>query len=194
MQIYPRVIDDFKTERKDITSPLPPYLRLVPLALYLAVAASILLNALFLVLSGQASKVKETAVAEDRRIASDLEAARVERQSLESETKKATDLIAWVEASRPLQTLLVEIARSIGEGASLNELNLERSEENPSQILLTLRLRSDNPRQLDETLQTISRSQFKMFSPQQSVERGEVEYKATLLWQNSAQNQPANVQ
>jgi hypothetical protein len=184
MQIYPRVIDDFKTERKDITSPLPAYLRLVPLVLYLTVAAAILLNALFLVLSGQASKVKEDAVKEDRRIAAELEAAKAQRQSLESETKKATDLISWVEASRPLQTLLVEIARSIGEGASLNELNLERSDENPAQILLTLRLRSENPRQLDETLQTISRSQFKMFSPQQSFERGEVEYKATLLWQN----------
>jgi hypothetical protein len=194
MQIYTRVIDDFKTERKDITSPLPAYLRLVPVLFYLSLLAGILLNALFFTLSSQASRAKESAVREEKKITADLEAARKQRQDLENETKRASDLIAWIETARPLQPLAVEIARSIGEGATLNEILLQRSEENPSQILLTLRLKTDNPKQLDNTLQVIAENSFRTFSPQQTMDKGETEYRATLLWQNSSQAPSSSIQ
>lgn len=194
MHIFSRIIDDFKTERKDIAPPLPPYLRLVPVFFYLSVAAGILLNVLFFVLSSQASRTKAAAVAEELKLTAEMETTRANRKSLEDETKKATDLISWIETARPLQPLAVEIARSIGEGSSLNELLLERSDENPSQILMTLRLKTDNPKQLDQTLQTISEKNFRTFSPQQSMDKGETEYRATLLWQNPAQAQNTSVQ
>ncbi len=194
MQIHARIIDDFKTERKDISPPLQAYLRLVPVLLYAAIAGSILLNALFIARYSQAGSARDTAVRQDSELNTELDGVKSRRQALEDETKKASDLSAWVEASRPLQSLVVEIARSMGSDASLVDLSLERDTTNPAQILLSMRLQSENPKQLDETVQTIARNRFRTFSPQQTMEKGVVDYKATLLWQSSAREQTAPAQ
>lgn len=190
MQLHARFIDDFKTERKDIAPPLPPYLRLVPIFFYLAIVASILLNALFLARWSQASQAKEASISQDKATLAELAQVKEKRQKLETEARKATDLANWVEGSRPLQPLIVDIARSMEKDSSIVEMSLERAAENASQIKLGLRLQTANTRQLDLTLQTIANARFRTFSPQQSMERGEVEYKATLFWQDSSRGQP----
>jgi cell division protein FtsB len=196
MQIHARYIDDFKTERKDIAPPLPGYLRLVPICFYLSVVAAILLNALFAVQWNQAKQAKEASLRQNRELQSELDGIKQQRQQLETEAKKATDLANWVEGSRPLQPLIVDIARSMGQDSSIVEMRLDRSPDNASQIQLSLRLQTVNPRQLDQTIQTITNARFRAYSPQQSMERGEVEYKATLFWQDSSRGQPepSNVQ
>jgi hypothetical protein len=190
MQIHARFIDDFKTERKDIAPPLPPYLRMVPMLFYASIVASVLLNALFIARWSQASQAKEASVKQNRDITAELEGVKTQRQQLEAEARKATDLANWVEGSRPLQPLIVDIARSMEKDSNIVEMQLERSPENASQIKLGLRLQTANTRQLDQTLQTIANARFRTFSPQQSMERGEVEYKATLFWQDSSRGQP----
>lgn len=194
MQIYARTIDDFKTERKDIAPPLPGYLRLVPMFLYLSIVASILLNALFIARFSQAGQAKDISLKQDRQTLADLDAAKKQRGELETEAKKATDMANWVDASRPLQPLIVEIARSMEPEASLMELRMDRDAENAAQVKLSLRLQTDNARQLDQTLQTIANSRFRTYSPQQSMVKGEVDYKATLLWQDAAREQSAPTQ
>jgi hypothetical protein len=196
MQIHARYIDDFKTERKDIAPPLPAYLRLVPVLFYASIVISILLNALFLARLSQASQAKEASLKQDQELVAQLQAIKTKRQELEGEAKRATDVVNWVDGSRPLQPLIVDIARSMENDSSIVEMNLSRAPENASQIKLGLRLQTGNTRQLDQTLQTIANARFRTFSPQQSMERGEVEYQATLFWQDSSRGQPepANVQ
>lgn len=185
MQIYAKLIDDFKTDRKEISPPLPAYLRLVPMFFYASVVASILLNALFVASFSQAVQTRDRAKKEDAQLQADIGDVKGKRQALEAETKKASDLAAWVDSSRALQPLVVEIARSMEKDAALLELNLQRDAQNPTQIKLSLRLQSSNPRQLDLALQTIANSRFRSFSPQQNTTRGEVDYQATLMWQGA---------
>ena len=182
MQIFAKSIDDFKSDRKDISPPLPIYLRILPVVFYLTVLATILLNGLFFLNLSQASKNKDLAVARDRQIQADLVAAKKERGDLEDEAKKASDILAWMDAARPLQPLMVEIARSIEPDSSILELRMDRDAENPTQIRFALRLSSETTRQLDLTLAKISDLRFRTFSPQQSLNKGEIDYKATLLW------------
>ncbi|CAN5408755.1 hypothetical protein BH09VER1_BH09VER1_09880 [soil metagenome] len=185
MQLAGKFVDDFKTDRKGISPPLPVYLRLLPIVFYLTVFASILLNGLFVVRFGQATKLRDDLIARDRAVQADLTTAKKQRADLEGEAKKASDIGAWVEGSRPLQPLVVDIARSIEPGASIEELRMDRAAENPAQIRLSMHLGSDSPRQLDLTLAKISEQKFRLFSPQQTLVKGDINYKATMLWQDT---------
>ncbi|HRJ70674.1 MAG TPA: hypothetical protein PLS03_00535 [Terrimicrobiaceae bacterium] len=189
MQIAGKSIDDFKTERKGISPPLPVYLRLVPLVFYLGILATILLNGLFFVGYSQANLAMLASQKRDQELKAALAVTKQKRTELENEAKKASDIVAWIEAARPLQPLIVQIARSMEPGASIIELRLDRNAENPAQILFTLRLSSDSTRQLDLTLAKIADQNFRMFSPQQSLAKGELEYQATLMWQDPARVQ-----
>lgn len=182
MLIFAKSIDDFKTDRKGISPPLPIYLRIVPMVFYLTIAASILLNGIFFVRYSQAGKNKEVAVLREKQLQTDLSAAKSQRKDLENETKKASDIVAWLDASRPLQPLIVEIARSIEADSSIAELRLDRDSDNPAQIRISMRLGSDTIRQLDVTLAKIADLRFRTFSPQQTLAKGEIDYKATLIW------------
>jgi len=186
MQIFAKSIDDFKTDRKGISPPLPIYLRLVPIVFYLTIAASILLNGLFFVRYSQAGKNREMALIRDKQVQADLAGAQKQRKDLENETKRASDIVAWLDASRPLQPLVVEIARSIEDDSSIVELRLDRDAENPAQIRFSMRLGSDTARQLDVTLAKIAALRFRTFSPQQTMEKGAIDYKATLIWLDAA--------
>ena len=126
MLIYAKSIDDFKTERKDISPPLPVYLRLVPLIFYLTIGASILLNGLFFVRYSQANLEREETLRRDRQHKADLAESAQQRKELEDEAKKASDVAAWLSGARPLQPLLVEFARSIEENSTIVEVKLER--------------------------------------------------------------------
>lgn len=189
MQISGKYIDDFKTDRKGISPPLPIYLRVVPILFYLTIVASLVLNGLFLIRYGQAKQDKEAAIVANRKVQDDLRAAKQMRKDLESEAKKASDIASWVEASRPLQPLVVEIARSIEPDASLVDLKLTRDANSPSQIQLAMRLGAETTRQLDLTLTKIGDQHFRAFSPQQSLLKGEIDYKATLLYQDPSRAQ-----
>ncbi len=190
MQIYAKSIDDFKSDRKGISPPLPIYLRIVPMVFYLTIVASILLNGLFFVRYSQAGKNKEMALLRETKLQADLAAAKDQRKALENETKKASDIQTWLDASRPLQPLIVEIARSIEADSSIVELRLDRDGDNPSQIRLSMRLGTDTARQLDVTLEKISSLRFRTFSPQQTMAKGEIDYKATLIWLDATPEPP----
>jgi hypothetical protein len=186
MQIHARTIDDFKTDRKGISPPLPVYLRILPIVFYLTIAAAILLNGLFVLRLSQADKDREASLARDKGIKAEIATATGERKAREKEAKKASDILAWLDSSRPLQPLLVAIARSIEPGSSLLSLRLDRPADNPTQIKFSIRLASDSARQLDLTLAKVADLRFRAFSPQQTVENGEFDYKATLIWQDSS--------
>ena len=185
MQISTRQIDDFKNDRKDITPPLPVVLRLVPILFYCSIAVAVLLSSLFALQFQLAIQKRDAHKAEITSIGGKTQAARNDRAALESEIKKATDIQAWVAGSRPLQPLLVNIARSMGARSSIVDLRLDRDADNPAQIKIALRMATDSTKQLDETVEKMASLKYRAFSPTQSLGRGELDYKATLVQQDA---------
>ncbi len=181
MQIASKQIDDFKTERKDITPPLPVILRLVPLLLYCSIIIAVVLGAIFFLQLQLAIKKREGHRIETENIAIETQKTQNERAALEAEIKKATDIEAWVAGSRPIQPLLVEIARSMGARSSLIDLRIERDPDAPAQLKLAMKIGTDTTKQLDTTLDRITSQDYRTFSPQQNLGRGELDYRATLV-------------
>jgi len=107
-----------------------------------------------------------------------------DRTKLESSAKRASDFVSWIEGSRALQPLAVAIARSVDEKSSIPELAFDRDTENPTQIKLSLKLLTNDTRQLDRTLEAVERVDFRPYSARQTQGKGLIDYQATLLWQN----------
>lgn len=184
MQIAERQIDDFKSDRKDITPPLPVVLRLVPLLFYCSIAVAIILSSIFFIQFRLAVQKRDAHKAQTASIAAQTQDARNQRTALEAQIKKASDIQNWVASSRPIQPLLVEIIRSMGPRASIVDLRVDREIENPAQIKLGLKLATDSTKQLDLTMEKIYTLNYRAFSPTQTLGRGELDYKATLVHQD----------
>lgn len=189
MQIAPSIIDDFKTDRKDISPPLPAYLRLVPIGLYLSILMAVILNCLFVLQYSRALRDKEIEVSRNADMQKELTQLKTDRAALEKEAKRATDVIDWVESARPLQPLIVDIARTIEADATIVDLRIDRNAESSGQLKLALRLNCDTVDQLERTLAALERQQFRAISPTQTVSRGEIDYKATLIWQDTSRGE-----
>ncbi len=175
------IADDFKTDRKEITPPLPAILRLVPILFYLTVVSTIILCGLFLYqlkLANDSILTAQSGLAESQ---AQVAAAASERKTLEAQILRATDVQGWVEGSRPLQPLVVAVTRSIGEEASLADLKLDRDEESPSSLKLAMRIGTSSPSQLEATTDAISRENFRLLQPEQTLAEGQINYRATIV-------------
>ncbi len=184
MLIAETKVDDFKTDRKDIAPPLPMVMRLVPILFYLSL--------LFLAIVGGVASV-HTKLSTDQkfavtaRIASlkkEIENTKLQRSSLEDQIKQALDLESWVLASMPLQPLVVEVIRSMGADSEIVQLSLERDAETPSQLRIGLLLNAASDKQLEKTLDAVRRLNYREFNPTQTRGQGNLDYKASLLWQD----------
>ena len=184
MQITADQIDDLKTERKDIMPPLPMVFRLVPILFYSAIAFSLVVGSVAFWNGRVAAQRRDETRQRVANISNEIAQTKANRAALEAKIREATDLEAWVLASMPLQPLVVAIIRSMGPNSSIVELSLERDPETPSQLKLGLRLNTDSDRQLDETLKAIKDMHYREFSPTQTRVRGDLDYRASLLWQN----------
>jgi hypothetical protein len=184
MQIFGSQIDDLKTDRKDIMPPLPMVFRIVPILFYGAVAFTLIVGSIALWSGRMAAQRRDTAQSRVDSLNSEIAATKANRGALEAKIREATDLENWVLASMPLQPLVVEIVRSVAPDTSIVELNLERDPETPSQLKLGLRLNSESDKQLEKTLEVIRNMHYREFSPTQTRVRGDLEYRASLLWQN----------
>ena len=185
MLIQRHIIDDFKTDRKDILPPLPTILRLVPLLFYCSIAVAVILASLFWL---DLQVARERLAQHERAVAdADVQLQRVkgDKGRLEGLILRANSTEKWVSASQPIQPLAVAIARSIQKGSTLVELQLARKDGQAGQIQLSLRLATSDPRQIDRTINAISSEGYRFISPQQSVSNGVFEYKSTLIWQNA---------
>jgi len=184
MQISGSQIDDLKTERKDIVPPLSMALRIVPILFYSAIAFTLIVGSVAF-WNAQVATQRRDAIKE--RIAfsnNEIAATKANRAALEAKIREATDLEAWVLASMPLQPLIVGIIRSMSANSSIVELSLERDAETPSQLKLGLRMNTDSDKQLEDTLAKIEEMHYREFSPTQTRVRGDLDYRASLLWQN----------
>jgi hypothetical protein len=184
MKIDYRPIDDLKTERPDITPPLPATLRLVPILFYLVVLGGIVLSGLFLVILRNAAAAEQQWKAQAAERTQRLNEVQAERRSLEGQAHRASDVVAWVEGARSLQPLVLGIIRSMEPTSSIASLGLSRDPATAPQVKLVLKLNTQDPRQLDTTLEAIAERNFRTYNPNQTQSRGEIDYEATLLYQN----------
>lgn len=185
MQLTAKEIDDFKTDRKDITPPLPVMLRLVPVLFYCSIGVAVILSSIFFIQYRLAVQKRDFHKENSGTIAAQVQAAKNDRLALEEKIRRATDIEAWVAGSRPLQPLVVEITRSMDKNSSIVDLRLDRDADAPSQLRLGLRLATDSTKQLDRTLEKVAEQDFRTFSPRQSLSRGELDYQATLVRQTA---------
>ena len=184
MQIAADQIDDLKTDRKDIMPPLPMVFRLVPILLYCAIGFAVVVGSVAFWNARVATQRRDAIRQKIESLNADIARTKSDRAALESKIREATDLEGWVLASMPLQPLVVGIVRSMAPNSSIVELSLERDAETPSQLRLGLRLNTDSDKQLEQTLAAIKDMHYREFSPTQTRVRGDLDYKASLLWQN----------
>lgn len=183
MHITADQIDDFKTDRKDISPPLPVVFRLLPILFYLSLVFLAVIGTLALWHNKVASDRLQAAQQRVATAQQEIVATKASRAALEERIRRATDLEGWVLASRPLQPLVVAIVRSMGPNSSIVELSLERDPETPSRLRLGLRLNTDSDKQLEKTLEAIRGMDYREISPTQTMVRGDLSYRASLVWQ-----------
>lgn len=184
MQITANEIDDLKTARKDIMPPLAVVFRLIPILFYGAVAFVVIVGGVAFWNARVATKKRDAIQARIASLQSDIAKTKVDRAALEAQIREASDLESWVLASMPMQPLVVGIVRSMSPQSSIVDLTLERDAQTPSQLKLGLRMNTDSDKQLEQTLEVIRGMNFREFSPTQTRVRGDLDYKASLLWQN----------
>lgn len=184
MLIAEKRIDDFKTDRKGIAAPLPVIMRLVPILFYLSLLFLAVVGSLASVHAKLASDQRTAVQARIGEINAKIESTKQERAALEGQIVEAQDLEAWVLASMPLQPLVVEIIRSMNPQTEIVELSLERDTETPSQLRLNLKLNTASDKQLEDTLAVIESRNYREFNPTQTRVQGNLDYKASLLWQD----------
>ena len=184
MQIVADQIDDLKTDRKDIMPALPMVFRMVPILFYGALAFLIVIGSLAFWNMRVATQKRDAIKQRITSLQTEIATTKTDRAALEAKIREATDLEGWVLASMPLQPLIVAIVRSMDPQSSIVDLKLERDTETPSQLRLGLRLNTNSDQQLEDTLEVIRRMNYREFSPTQTRVRGDLDYRASLLWQN----------
>jgi hypothetical protein len=186
MQITRPQIDDFKTDRKDIMPPLQGILRLVPLLFYCSIGVTIILGSIFLVQARIAAAKKAAHVAQTALLNSQARETRDEKAALETQIKKAQNVQRWVEGSHPVQPMVIEITKSMGPQSSIVDFQLARIPDNSAQFKLSLDLITPSAKQIDPMLEQLSKLNYRAVSPQQEIGKGQLQYRATLVQQETA--------
>jgi hypothetical protein len=173
---------DFKTPRTDTARRLPDTFRFIPILFYVAMLGGGYMMTMDYLSYGKAKRDKQEA--DDRRKAFETErdGYNTELSTLETETAKAEVVAKWMEGARNMQPVVVKIARAVQQDTRLGELVLERSEEIPSNISMSLRVTGEKAsNELLAIESSISQLQYRTYSPQQTRSEDVIEYRATLV-------------
>lgn len=159
-------------------------MRLVPILFFLSLVFLVVVGSVASVHAKLSSDQRDNLLGGIEVLKTEIEQTKAKRTALESQISQALDLENWVLASMPLQPLVVAITRSLGPGSELVDLTLERDSETPWQLRLGLKLNAGSDDQLQEILNVIQSMNYKEFNPTQTRVQGNLDYKASLLWQD----------
>lgn len=177
------ICHDFKTPRTDTSKRLPNSFKLVPAAFYLALIGGTYFMTMDYMSYKRAQQEKTAAEIVKRDHDSVADQQRAEKMSLDEETAKAEDVARWVEGARNLQPLSVAIARAMPPEVRLTDLTIERSDQVPSNLSLAVRINGGSAVEVGLIESSISRQNYRSYSPQQSKNGDVVEYRSTLVRQ-----------
>lgn len=177
------ICHDFKTPRNDTSKRLPNSFKLVPAAFYLALIG----GAYFMTMDYLAYKraQQEKVMAEEvvKEHESVTQRMTEEKAALDAETAKAESVAKWVEGARNLQPISVAIARAMPPEVRLSDLTIERSDQVPSNLSLAVRINGGSATEVGLIESSISRLNYRSYSPQQSKTGDIIEYRSTLVRQ-----------
>lgn len=177
------ICHDFKTPRNDTSKRLPDTFKAVPMMFYLSLVGA----AYFMTMDWMAYKNAQQQKIESDARKTDLEAAAKkltdEKVVLDGETAKAEQLAKWMEGARNVQPITAAIARAMPPEVRLSDLSIERSEQVPSNLSLSLRINGGSASEVGLIETGLSRLQYKSFSAQQTKNEDVIEYRSTLVRQ-----------
>ena len=173
---------DFKTPRSDAARRLPSSFRFIPVIFYVAIVGTAYMMTMDYFSYGKAKRDKQESDDRRKTLETERDGYNTELSTLETETAKAEVVAKWMEGARNMQPIAVRIARAVQQDTRLGELVLERSEEIPSNISMSLRVTGEKA--MSELLAiegSISQLQYRTYSPQQTRTEDVIEYRATLV-------------
>jgi hypothetical protein len=89
-----------------------------------------------------------------------------------------------VGGSRNVQPIGVAIARAIPAEVRISDMALERSDQVPANLSFSVRISGGSAADVGLIETSLSRLQYRSFSPQQSKDGDVIEYKSTLVRQD----------
>ncbi|SKA92095.1 hypothetical protein SAMN02745166_01839 [Prosthecobacter debontii] len=177
------ICHDFKTPRTDTSKRLPNSFKLVPLAFYLALVG----GTYFMTMDWLAYKKAQQAKQQFEQVRKEHEGVSKqlmnEKMALDAETAKAEVVAKWVEGARNIQPISVAIARAMPPEVRISDLSIERGDQVPANLSLTLRINGGSATEVALVDSSITRLNYRSYSPQQSKNGDIIEYRSTLVRQ-----------
>lgn len=174
---------DFKTPRTDTSRRLPNSFRVIPVGFYLAMVA----GAYFVTMDVINYRAAQTDKTKFTQIKAQYEGEKAkfgeQTASLNVETARAQEVAKWVEGTRVMQPICVKIGRSLSSEARLSELILERNEQLPNQLVLTMKLNGGTVADVQQIQTNVEQLNYRAYSPQQSKQGEVIDYRSNLVWQ-----------
>ncbi|MEN3944124.1 hypothetical protein WJU23_22670 [Prosthecobacter sp. SYSU 5D2] len=177
------ICHDFKTPRNDTSKRLPNSFKLVPVAFYLALVGGTYFMTMDYMAYKRAQEDKLAAESVKLEHESATQQQMAEKLALDEETARAEDVAKWVEGARNLQPISVAIARAMPPEVRLSDLSIERSDQVPSNLSLTVRINGGSANEVALIESSISRLNYRSYSPQQTKTGDVIEYRSTLVRQ-----------
>jgi hypothetical protein len=177
------ICHDFKTPRSDTSKRLPDTFKAVPLLFYLSLVGATYFMTMDWMAYKSAQQMKIDAEGRKAELDEVVKKLNEEKTALDGETSKAELLAKWMEGARNVQPITTAIARAIPPEVRLSDLSLERSEQVPANLSLSLRINGGSASEVSLIETGLSRLQYRSFSPQQSKTEEVIEYRSTLVRQ-----------
>ncbi len=175
---------DFKTPRADMSRRLPSSFRAIPMIFYVALVGSAYIMTMDYFNYKRALKQRTEAEERQKLSETQRDAFKSEKAALESEAAKAEKVAQWMEGARNIQPIAVRISRAVQTDTRITQVALERSEQVPANLALTIHL---NGTKVSSELFAIETSLgqlfYRSYSPQQTKNGDVVEYHSTLVRQ-----------
>ncbi len=179
------ICHDLKSERREVSKGLPAALRFVPILFYAAVLLCTTSLVWFEMGHSKSKKAREQWSTQSRQFQAKNVQLGQDRQKIETLNTQAQVVAKWLEGAHSLQPLCVAISRSVGDEATLAEVVMSRNGELPRQLKLNLKLDGVNSTVLEDVLNSWMELDFRAYSAQQQKDQDSVDYRATLVFQNS---------